>query len=467
MFILYPLYEGLGKRGLRIEPTISQSLNILVVDDEVNIRKTLVVCLETEGHKVIAVSNFQDALAEASRRSFELAFVDLRLGTDDGLDLIPALLAVTPWLKIIVITAYASIDTAVEAMRRGAIDYIPKPFTPAQVKLAVQKVFAMRTLEQRIVILQEDLGRSHPEIDFSSTSPVMQRAVNLAHQTAPSDATILLRGESGTGKTALARTIHSWSNRAAKPFSIVSCPSFSSELLESELFGHIKGAFTGAVRDNPGRIAACEGGTLFLDEIGDLPLSLQSKLLRFFQDREYERVGDYTTYKANVRIITATNLNLENAVKEGRFREDLFYRLNVIQIEMPPLRERPDDVVMLADRLLAFYGRNNHRVFVGFTHEALQALRQYHWPGNVRELSNVVERVAILCQTDRVGIECLPTNLLPSDSIPNIGDPVTVEKIEEQHIRRILATSKSLQEATEILGIDQATLWRRRKKYGI
>ena len=406
-------------------------------------------------------------MAEASRRSFELAFVDLRLGTDDGLDLIPALMAATPWLKIIVITAYASIDTAVEAMRRGATDYIPKPFTPAQVKLAVQKVFEMRTLEQRVAALQEDLGRSNPEVDFSSTSPAMQRAVNLARQVAPSDATLLLRGESGTGKTVLARAIHSWSNRAAKPFSIVSCPSFSSELLESELFGHVKGAFTGAIRDNPGRIAACEGGTLVLDEIGDLPLSLQPKLLRFVQDKEYERVGDYTTRKANVRIIAATNINLEKAVKEGRFREDLFYRLNVIQIEIPPLRERPEDAVMLAERLLAFYGRSNHRAFIGFTPEALQALKQYDWPGNVRELSNVVERAAILCQADRIGVECLPTTLSPDDSTPNIGDPVPLEKIEEQHIRRILATTKSLQEAADILGIDQATLWRRRKKYGI
>jgi NtrC-family two-component system response regulator AlgB len=437
------------------------------VDDEINIRKTLSICLETEGHKVIAVSNFQDALTESSRRSFELAFVDLRLGAEDGLDLIPALLASAPWLKIIVITAYASIDTAVEAMRRGATDYISKPFTPAQIKLAVHKVLEMRTLEQRIASLQEDLGRSSPEFDFSSNSPAMQRAMNLARQVSPSDATILLRGESGTGKTVLGRAIHSWSHRAGKPIGIVSCPSFSSELLESELFGHIKGAFTGAVRDNPGRIAACEGGTLLLDEIGDLPLTLQPKLLRFLQDKEYERVGDYTTRKANVRIITATNVDIEKAVKDGRFREDLFYRLNVIQIEIPPLRERPDDIPGLAERLLAFYGRNNHRSFTGFTEEALQALRDHYWPGNVRELSNVIERAAILCQADRVGLECLPANLLPSDSSSNIGDPITLEKIEEQHIRRILATTKSLQEAADILGIDQTTLWRRRKKYGI
>jgi NtrC-family two-component system response regulator AlgB len=443
------------------------SLNILVVDDEINIRKTLSVCLETGGHEVVAVSNVKDALAEASRRSFDLAFVDLRLGTDDGLELIPALLAAAPGLKIVVITAYASVDTAVEAMRRGATDYIPKPFTPAQVNLAVRKVFEMRTLEQRVAALQEDLGRLNPAVDFSSTSPLMQRAVNLARQVASSDATILLRGESGTGKTLLARAIHSWSNRAAKPISVVSCPSFSSELLESELFGHVRGAFTGAVRDSLGRIAACEGGTLILDEIGDLPLSLQPKLLRFVQEKEYERIGDYATRRADVRIIAATNVNLDKAVEEGRFREDLFYRLNVIQIEIPPLRERPDDVVALAERLLAFYGRNNHRAFVGFTEQALQSLRRYRWPGNVRELSNVIERVAILCGNDRVGIECLPSVLQPADSTSNIGDPVTIEKIEEEHIRRILATSKSLQDAADILGIDQATLWRRRKKYGI
>jgi NtrC-family two-component system response regulator AlgB len=448
-------------------PSGGPRLQILVVDDEANIRRTISVCLETEGHHVVGVSNVADAIAEAARRSFDLAFVDLRLGMDDGLDLIPALHAKSPWLKIIVITAYASIDTAVEAIRRGATDYIPKPFTPAQIGLAVRKVFEMRSLELKVAALQEDLGREHPEVDFSSANPRMKKAVDMAQQAASSEAIILIRGESGTGKTVLARAIHGWSRRAAKAFRVVSCPSFSSELLESELFGHIKGAFTGAVRDNPGRIAASEGGTLFLDEISDLPLALQPKLLRFVQDKEYERVGDDVTRKADVRILTATNIDLETAVKVGRFRKDLFYRLNVIQIEIPPLRDRPEDLARLAERLLTFHARQNHRMFLGFSDEAFSALREYAWPGNVRELSNVIERAVILCPDERIGPEFLPSLLVPADASPQIGDPVSLEKVEEQHIRHVLASTKSLQEAAAVLGIDQATLWRRRKKYGI
>ena len=445
----------------------SAPLNILIVDDEINIRKTLSICLETEGHSVITVSNFEDALSEASRRSFDAAFVDLRLGTANGLDLISPLLTATPGIKIIVITAYASIDTAVEAMKRGATDYIPKPFTPAQVKLAVHKVFEVRTLEQKVVALREDLGRSHLDADFSSGSGAMKRAIALARQAASSDATILLRGESGTGKSVLAKSIHAWSKRAAMPFSVLSCPSLSPELLESELFGHVRGAFTGAIRDNPGRISSCNGGTLLLDEIGDLPLSLQPKLLRFVQEKEYERIGDYTTHHADVRIIAATNIDLEKSVREGRFREDLYYRINVIQVEIPPLRERPDDVIALAERLLVFFGRSCHRMSLGFTDEAIHLLRHYSWPGNVRELRNVIERAVILCQTDRIGVNHLPENLRILDTSVQIGDPIPLDKIEEEHIRRVLATTRSLQEAADILGIDQATLWRRRKQYGI
>lgn len=448
-------------------PADMQRLQILVVDDEANIRRTLSVCLETEGHHVIGVSNVPDATSEAARRSFDLAFIDLRLGTDDGLDLVRTLLARSPWLKIIVITAYASIDTAVEAIRRGAADYIPKPFTPAQISLAVRKAFEMRSLEQKVASLQEDLRWEHPEVDFSSANPQMKKAVDLAYQAAGSEATLLLRGESGTGKTVLARAIHGWSRRAAKSFRMVSCPSFSSELLESELFGHVRGAFTGAVRDNPGRIASCEGGTLLLDEISDLPPALQPKLLRFLQDKEYERVGDDVTHKADVRLITATNIDLEEAVKASRFREDLFYRLNVIQVEIPPLRDRPEDLAGLATRLLAFHARRNHRPFLGFSEDALTVLRQHPWPGNVRELSNVIERAVILCRGERIGPELLPPLHAPDDARAQIGDPIPIENLEELHIRRVLASTRSLQEAAKVLGINQATLWRRRKKYGI
>ena len=378
------------------QPIACSPLTILIVDDEAGIRRTLAICLETAGHRVVAVSNRADALAEVSRRSFDLAFVDLRLGVDAGMDLIPQLIAACPWLKIIVITAFASVETAVEAMKRGATDYLPKPFVPSQVLLVTGKVAEIRSLEQRLAAAQETLERTNPEADLSTTSPAVQRAMNLAREVAPSNANVLIRGESGTGKSLLARAMHGWSLRAGKPFAVVSCPSLSAELLESELFGHIRGAFTGALRDNPGRLAACDGGTLMLDEIGDLPLRIQPKLLRVLQKRQYERVGDTVTRTADVRIIAATHVDLEEAVREGRFREDLFYRLNVIQIEMPALRERGEDIVTLAGRLLTFFAWQNHRTLLGFTQQALEAMRGHSWPGNIRELRNVIERAAIL-----------------------------------------------------------------------
>lgn len=448
-------------------PTSQLPLRILVVDDESNIRRTLSISLEAEGHSVIAVGNTENALAESSRRAFDVAFLDLRLGTDSGLDLIPRLLNHLPSLKIVVITAYASIDTAVEAMKRGATDYLPKPFTPAQVSLALKKVGDVQALERRVQALQDDLGRLHPEISLDTASAAMQRSLDLARQVAASEAVVLLRGENGTGKTVLGRTMHGWSRRADKPFTVVSCPALPAELLESELFGHVKGAFTGAVRDHAGRVALSEGGTLFLDEIGDLPLGLQPKLLRFIQDREYEPVGGGQTRKANVRVMAATHVDLERAVSEGRFREDLYYRLSVVPVIVPPLRERPEDILPLAESMLTFFGRQSHRVFQGFTEEAQSALKRHTWPGNVRELRNVVERASILCRSAWVCAECLPDALACGVAVPQPGDLVSLERLEEHHIRRVLTATKSLQEAADVLGIDQATLWRRRKKYGI
>jgi NtrC-family two-component system response regulator AlgB len=440
-------------------------LSILIVDDELNIRKTLGLCLESEAHSVRGVSNQQDALNLAGETRFDLVFLDIRLGVDNGIEVLPKLLSLCPWLKVIMITAYATIDSAVEAMKRGAFDFIAKPFSVPQVLACVSKVCEIRKLEDKVSTLQEELHKGRSETEIKSHSTFMQRAIELAKEVASSEATVLISGESGTGKGVLAKAIHGWSPRSASPFGVISCPSLSPELLESELFGHAKGAFTGAVRQNLGRIAGCNGGTLFLDEIGDLPLPLQPKLLRFIQDREYEAVGDNTTRRADVRVIAASNVNFREAVKSGRFREDLFYRLNVIQIEIPPLRDRSEDIPLLAGRFLAEFSQR--KKIVGFTEDALAKLQKYSWPGNIRELRNVIERAAILCHSEWVETKHLTLIEESAANRERAGDLLTLEKVEESHIRRVLSLARSLEEAAQILGIDTATLWRRRKKYGI
>lgn len=445
----------------------NSGLHILVVDDEINIRKMISFCLEIEGHSVRAVSNFDDAVNEIRRGVFDVAFLDIRLGTRDGLELIPHLQSHSPQARIVIITAYASIDSAVAAIRQGAADYIPKPFTPAQIKIIVEKIVEWRKLQQQVEDLRASLTSLLPEADFASRDPGMQKIYAVAREVAGTDVNILLRGENGTGKSLLAAAIHRWSPRADKPFVSVSCPTLSAELLESELFGHARGAFTGAVKEYAGRIAAARGGSLFLDEIGDMPLHIQPKLLRFIQEKQYERVGENTTRQVDVRLIAATNIDLEEAVRDGRFREDLYYRLNVVEIEIPPLRERPADITAMADRMLVFFGRQHHRLFKGFTAEAAACLQRYPWPGNVRELRNTVERCAIFCRAEEVGKEFLPEKIVECVESPRLGDRVSLARMEELHIRRVLAESTSLQEAAEILGIDQTTLWRKRKLYGI
>ena len=447
---------------------IKYKLNILVVDDETNIRKTLSYCLEAEGHNVISVSNFSDAITEAKTRSFDMAFVDLKLGKDDGMELIPVLLSDSSWIKIVIITAHASIESAVEAMKRGATDYIVKPFSTDQIRLMTIRIARLRQLENQVTSLKEDIHRlGNEETPFQSKNLTMQRFFETAKKAAPSEAIILLRGESGTGKSIFAKAIHNWSTRFSKPIGIVACPAVPHDLLESEIFGHAKGAFTGAVKDNPGRIAACEGGTLFLDEIGEMPYSIQAKLLRFIQDKEYERLGEATSRKANVRIIAATNSDLEKHVEKGMFREDLFYRLNVISLTVPSLRDRPEDILPLATEFLAAFCRVNHKAIHGFTESAIKRLISYKWPGNVRELRNTIERAVILSNGMEISDTDLSENIAPVSTSPTIGDMVPLSVIEELHIRRIMAKTSSLQEAAELLGIDQATLWRRRKAYGI
>ncbi len=442
-------------------------LSVLIVDDETNIRKTLSYCLAAEGHTVIAVSNPADATEEARSRSFDLALVDLKLGEENGMELIPILLSESPWTKIVVITAHASIESAVEAMKLGATDYIAKPFTPDQVKLLTRRIGMIRELETEIAVLREDMHRLGPEDRLQSKNAGMQRVIETAKKAASSEAIVLLCGESGTGKSVFARAIHQWSPRAAKPMGVMACPAIPPDLLESELFGHVKGSFTGAVRDNPGRIAACEGGTLFLDEVGDMAQSVQAKLLRFIQDKEYERIGESKVRKADVRIIAATNADLEKRIAEGRFREDLFYRLNVICLTIPSLRDRPDDIMPLATDFLTYLCRANHKTFLGFTEEAEKLLMSHGWPGNIRELRNTIERAVILGGGERIDLSDLPDNIAPAVGATAIGDNVPLSTIEELHIRRVMANTSSLQEAADVLGIDQATLWRRRKTYGI
>lgn len=442
-------------------------LNILVIDDEANIRKSLTLWLKSHGQQVRQAGSAREGFAENRLHKFDLAFLDLRLGPESGLELLPKLLADSPWLKIVVMTAYSSVDTAVEAMKRGAFDYIEKPFALEKLGLVLEKVEKALCIERRLDRLEEDLKSLRPDGVFVSSNLKMQRTLEMARHVAASEAAVLIRGESGTGKTILAKAIHGWSPRAAQPLGIVSCPTLQPELLASELFGHARGAFTGAVRENPGRIAGCDHGTLFLDEIGDLTASIQPQLLRFLQDHEYERVGDPTPRQADVRLIAATNRNLEEAVKTGAFREDLFYSLNVFQLEIPPLRERPEDLEMLAENMLKFFAAANRKLIRGFSPEASEAIKAYPWPGNLRELRNAVERGVILTDSDTVLLHHLPDALqhLKGEVSPN--GRLTLEQLEENYIREVLTTSSSLVEAASILGINQATLWRKRKAYGI
>ena len=439
-------------------------MHVLVIDDEPTLRRAVCAALEASGHTVADAATGPAAVRLAGEKRFDVALLDLRLGRDDGLAILPDLLAASPGLGVIVVTAHASVGTAVEAMRRGAFDYLPKPFTPDQLRLALDRWQTVRGLKRQV----DDLKRQVPVEDLSTAEPLMRAALDVAFRVAPTDATLLVRGESGTGKGVLARAVHERSRRAGGPFGVVHCPSLSAELLESDLFGHAKGAFTGATATTEGKVAAADGGTLFLDEVGDLPVALQPKLLRFLQDRQYERVGETVTRTADVRLVAATNRLLEAEVKAGRFREDLLYRLNVIEVTLPPLRDRPADILPAAVRLLAFFAARDGRPVTGFTAAAREALRRHPWPGNLRELRNAVERAVILAAGPEVGPELLPASVqLPAAGVTEVGGRVTLEAVEAEHLRRVLAATPSLDDAAAILGIDPSTLYRKRRKLGL
>jgi NtrC-family two-component system response regulator AlgB len=448
--------------------TTETKLRVLVIDDEKNIRATLSLCLEQTGCQVTAVSSAESALSALAQQPYDLAFLDVRLGDISGLDLIARLLADCPNLLIVAITAYATIDSAVEAIKRGASDYLPKPFTPAQIRHVVDQCIKQRDLKRRVTDLEGRLRDATPETDLESDSPKLRAVFAVAAKASSSDAPVLLRGESGTGKSVLARWIHSMSPRNRQPFVVVNCPTLSEELLTSELFGHAKGAFTGAVRDQPGRVEAAEGGTLFLDEIGEISPSLQAKLLRFLEEKEFERLGENKTRHANVRTIAATNRNLEQQVQKGIFREDLFYRLNVIDLQLPPLRERPEDILRLARRFLAFYAKSARRQTPTLSKAAEDSLTAYSWPGNVRELRNTIERAVILWPAQIIEPEAFPAHISArqrAGGAPQVGGDFTLDIIEREHVTRVVARTATLEEAAAVLGIDASTLWRKRKKY--
>jgi len=442
-------------------------MDILIVDDDPSIRRGTRLALESAGHYVEAVENSRLALLALKEERFDLALLDLYLGEEKGLDVLPLLHKAQPGLPVVMFTAEASIAAAVEATRLGAIDFIEKPFTPDQLRAALQRIRQMSTLQREVQELRTEVKSHAPAPSFESSDEATKRAMDVLFRAADTTASILILGESGTGKSLAARAVHDRSPFRDKPFVTVSCPSLSRELLESDLFGHVKGSFTGAMRDTWGKVKAAEGGTLFLDEIGELPLELQPKLLRLLQEREYERLGETTPRKANVRVIAATNRDLKAWAAEGKFREDLFYRLNVISVSMPPLCERPDDLLALAERFREFFAVQFGRKIKRFTPEALHVIRRHAWPGNVRELRNAIERAVILADGSDIQARDLPEGGVAASAVViQLGQRVSLEDLEKEHIRCIIANTASLQEAAEVLGIDAATLYRKRKRFG-
>jgi NtrC-family two-component system response regulator AlgB len=445
----------------------SKAIRILVIDDEENIRFALTMCLESDGHKVSAVGTIEGALEETARQAFDLIFLDVRLGTQNGLDYIRPLLEENPWARIIVITAYASIDTAVEAMKRGATDYLAKPFEPAQLTLLTQKVAERRLLERQVESLQKTLGSMDPEADFATASPIYRESIEFAHRIATASSPVLVRGEPGTGKGRLAREIHQWSGRSEGPFAALSFDGPSLESMEVELFG--AGPEIGG---RVGAIAFCHGGTLLLDEISLIPMRLQHKLLSVIRDKEFERHDQFIRRPADVRIVATTSADLPRMVGTGKFRDDLFMAMNAAQVDIPALRERPEDVLPLCERYLAYFGREHHRSIAGFTRDATFVLKTHLWPGNTRELRNVVERAVLACDSQYVGLEHLPVDIKNASAKSRVtgingyqvGDLVPLEVIEEAHIQRVLASAKTLRRASVVLGVNASALCRRLKR---
>jgi two-component system, NtrC family, response regulator AlgB len=440
---------------------------ILIVDDDKNIRTHLAIYVRSRGHIAETAASAAEALAALARQDFDVVFSDVRMAGMDGLALLREIRRRLPETDVVLMTAYATIADAVEAMRAGAYDYLVKPFSLDHVQLLLARILEVQTLRRENRTLRRALD---PPALLDSASPAMQRAITTARQVAASDATVLLTGESGTGKNMLAAAIHAWSPWHAGPFVTISCTTLAEHLVESELFGHVRGAFTGAWKDKPGRLEAARGGTVFFDEVGELPAALQGKLLRFLAEQRFERVGAGDTIEVDARVIAATNRDLEADVRAGRFREDLFFRLNVIVIALPPLREREEDLAALTDHSLASLAVRHRRGAFRLTSEARQILARYRWPGNVRELANTLEHAVVLARGETITVEDLPDRLL-APTVPRLAAPPTtslsLEELERRHIQQVLADSATLEDAAARLGINPTTLWRKRKRYGL
>ena len=439
---------------------------LLIVDDERNIRRSLERFFQSLSHTVVTAEGGPQAAELIVQQPFDLLLTDYKMAELNGLELIVEARRRQPSCLVILMTAYATIENAVAAMKAGAYDYVTKPFSLDQIQHVVERALEFKGLQAENQALRETIGEA-PMLE--SKSSVMTHLFKLAHQAAQSDATILLTGESGTGKNVLARQIHRWSRRADGPFVVVNCTTLSEELLESELFGHVRGSFTGAIKDKPGRLEAADKGTVFLDEIADLTPRLQAKFLRFVQEQSFERVGSDAVIRVDARIIAASNRDLEAEVAHRHFREDLFHRLNVITLRVPALRERREDVLALAGWMLRGAAIRNGRPAMRLSPDAAAAIGKYRWPGNARELRNALERAAVLSRSDVIGRDDLPDAMFreSAESTADAHHAASLEDMEREHIRRVLSETATLDEAAATLGINVTTLWRKRKRYGI
>jgi DNA-binding NtrC family response regulator len=447
---------------------MSRSGRILVVDDEVNARTALAELLRDEGFDVEMAADAFKALGKYESFSPHVVLTDLKMPGMDGIELVKKLRAFEEPCEVIVMTAFGAVETAVEAMRAGASDYLTKPLNFDELLIVLNKVLENSQLRRETTQLRARVRERVAPNNIIGDAPVMQRVFEVIDQVAPSRATVLVTGESGTGKELVANAIHQRSPRARGPFIKLHCAALAESLLESELFGHERGAFTGAVGRKDGRFSLADGGTLFLDEIGEIAPTIQVKLLRFLQEHEFERVGGTQTLKVDVRVIAATNKNLQDEVAKGRFREDLFYRLNVVALEMPALRERRSDIPALARFLVDRYAKENGKAIEGIAPEALELMMSYDWPGNVRELENAVERAVVLAPGKVIDARQLPSSIRPTTIQP--GAPAipgaTMAELEKYAILETLkSTGGSTSQAAEILGISTRTIQYRLHEY--